>query len=184
VRIFDRMFADNRSAVDKRRFAWLIAFAGCVFACDQYTKALALEHLLYQQSVPVFVPWLSWTLVYNYGAAFSFLAKAGGAQHWFFVGIASAAVLLLPIWMRRLHAQQRLLAIALALIWSGALGNLVDRLRFRYVVDFIHVHWKDVWHYPVFNIADSAITIGAVLLIIYELFYAKKFNQSNTQQSS
>jgi signal peptidase II len=136
---------------------------------DQYTKYLALKHLVYQQSVPVFKPWLDWTLVYNHGAAFSFLSLPGGSQHYFFSGIALLAAIGIPIWLRKLTSSEKLLALALSLIWAGAVGNLIDRLRFRYVIDFVHVHWKDVWDYPVFNVADSCITIGAILLLTHEL---------------
>jgi signal peptidase II len=147
----------------------LIVLAIALLAFDQYSKWLAIKHLTYNLPVPVLQPWLSWTLVHNYGAAFSFLSVSGGGQHWFFVSIAVAAGIGLPIWIARLSQSERLLSVALSCIWAGAVGNLIDRLRFRYVVDFIHVHWRDVWDYPVFNIADSAITVGAVLLIWHEL---------------
>ena len=150
-------------------FLCLIALALVLLAFDQYSKWLAIKHLSYGVPMPVFHPWLNWTLVHNFGAAFSFLSQSGGMQHWFFVGIAASAGIGLPIWIARLKYDERVLSIALTMVWAGAVGNLVDRLRFRYVVDFIHVHWKDAWHYPVFNIADSAITVGAVLLISYEL---------------
>ncbi len=147
----------------------LVALALVLLAADQYTKWLAIQHLSYGVPVPVLEPWLNWTLVHNYGAAFSFLSQSGGMQHWFFVSIAAGAGIGLPIWISRLKRDERVLSLALTLVWAGAVGNLIDRLRFRYVVDFIHVHWKEVWNYPVFNVADSAITVGAVLLISYEL---------------
>ena len=147
----------------------LCATALVLLIADQYTKWLAIQHLSYGVPVPVLEPWLNWTLVHNFGAAFSFLSQSGGMQHWFFVSIAAGAGIGLPIWIARLKRDERVLSIALTLVWSGAVGNLIDRVRFRYVVDFIHVHWKDVWDYPVFNVADSAITVGAVLLISYEL---------------
>jgi signal peptidase II len=147
----------------------LCATALVLLVADQYTKWLAIQHLSYGVPVPVLEPWLNWTLVHNYGAAFSFLSQSGGMQHWFFVSIAAGAGIGLPIWISRLNRDEHILSIALTLVWAGAVGNLIDRVRFRYVVDFIHVHWKDVWNYPVFNVADSAITIGAVLLISYEL---------------
>jgi signal peptidase II len=169
---------ERAKSAQKRWFFILIAGAAVLIGLDQYTKALALAHLQYGVPVPVLEPWLNWTLVYNYGAAFSFLSQAGGLQHWLFVAIAAAAALLLPVWIRKLDTTRWVLALALALIWSGATGNLIDRLRYRYVVDFIHVHWRDVWNYPVFNVADSAITVGAVLLIVYELFLAKKLEKN------
>jgi lipoprotein signal peptidase len=104
----------------KRWFFLIMAAAAVLIGLDQYTKALALAHLQYGVPVPVFEPWLNWTLVYNYGAAFSFLSQAGGVQHWLFVAIAAAAALLLPVWIRKLDHNRWLLAVALALIWSGA----------------------------------------------------------------
>ena len=147
----------------------LLVLALALLAADQYTKWLAIQRLSYGVPVPVFEPWLNWTLVHNFGAAFSFLSQSGGMQHWFFVCIAAGAGIGLPIWISRLKSDERVLSFALTLVWAGAVGNLIDRLRFRYVVDFIHVHWKDVWNYPVFNVADSAITVGAVLLVSYEI---------------
>ena len=147
----------------------LLLLALALLAADQYTKWLAIQHLSYGVPVRVFEPWLNWTLVHNFGAAFSFLSQPGGMQHWFFVCIAAGAGIGLPIWISRLKHDERVLSFALTLVWAGAVGNLIDRLRFRYVVDFVHVHWKDVWNYPVFNVADSAITVGAVLLLSYEL---------------
>jgi signal peptidase II len=159
----------KRVAFSGRWYLLLILLALALLVFDQYTKWLAIQHLTYNLPVPVLQPWLNWTLVHNYGAAFSFMSVSGGGQHWFFVSIAVAAGIGLPIWITRLDRSERMLSLALSCIWAGAIGNLIDRLRFRYVVDFIHVHWRDVWNYPVFNIADSAITVGAVLLIWHEL---------------
>ncbi len=169
--ISDSAQAEDRVAAPLKSswYFFLIALALLLLAFDQYSKWLAIQHLSYGVPVPVLQPWLNWTLVHNFGAAFSFLSQSGGMQHWFFVAIAAGAGIGLPIWIARLKSDERILSIALTMVWAGAVGNLVDRVRFRYVVDFIHVHWKDAWHYPVFNIADSAITVGAVLLISYEL---------------
>ncbi len=166
------MAISNAAQTGKLKSSWkfgLLVLALGLFALDQWTKWLAVTHLSYGVPVPVLVPWLNWTLVHNFGAAFSFLSQSGGMQHWFFTGIAAAAGVALPIWISRLRSSEAMLSIALTMVWAGAVGNLIDRLRFRYVVDFIHVHWKDVWNYPVFNVADSAITVGAVLLITHEL---------------
>lgn len=145
-----------------------------LIVADQITKYYAVKHLTYGVPVPVLEPVLNWTLVHNMGGAFSFLRDSGGWQHWFFVSVALGAGIAIPIWLSRLAARQTWLCLALAMIWSGAVGNLIDRLRFRYVIDFIQVHWHDSWYYPVFNVADSAITVGAICLVIYEVFLAKR----------
>ena len=152
----------------------LLVIALVLLGLDQYTKWLAMTHLQYGESVSVFAPWLDWTLVHNSGAAFSFLNNSGGLQHWFFSSVAIGAGIGLPIWLHRLAPSERVLSVALCCIWSGAIGNLIDRLRFRYVIDFVHVHWKNDWHYPVFNIADSAITMGAVLIVSHEFIQWRK----------
>ena len=105
------------------------------------------------------------TLAHNYGAAFSFLSDAGGRQRWLFTGLASVVTLVLIVWLLRLPAQEKLTAAALGLIIGGAVGNLIDRVNNGYVVDFIDVYYND-WHWPAFNLADSAITGGVILLLI------------------
>ncbi len=139
---------------------------------DQCTKYVALNYLTYAQSVPV-VPMLNWTLQYNFGAAFSFLADAGGWQRWFLTGLSAVATVVFAVWLLRLPQQLRLLPLALALVIGGAVGNLIDRVLYGYVVDFVDVYYN-ANHFPVFNIADSAITLGAVLLIVDMLFYEPK----------
>lgn len=133
-----------------------------VLILDQVSKYWA-EHILRNDVIPIF-SWFDFSLVHNTGAAFGFLAGYGGWQHAFFVGLASAVSLVLALALARLKARERHLAIAYALIIAGALGNAIDRVIYRYVVDFIHWFYQD-WHYPHFNIADSAIFIGAALLI-------------------
>ena len=136
-----------------------------VVVLDQVTKALVLRHFELYQSIPV-LPVLDFTLLYNTGAAFSFLADASGWQRWFFSLLAIAVSVVILVWLRRLKARaQWMLSCALALILGGAVGNLIDRLRFGHVVDFIHVHWGEAY-FPAFNMADSAITVGAALLLI------------------
>lgn len=145
-----------------------------VISLDQYTKLLALQHLRFAMPVPV-ISSLNWTLLYNTGAAFSFLSQAGGWQQWLFGGLALvvSAFIVVTIW--KLPQQSRLLSIALALVLGGALGNLYDRLTLGYVVDFIDVYVNHCGalagvfpgcHWPAFNVADSAITLGAILLVL------------------
>lgn len=135
-----------------------------VIILDQWTKALADSSLQY--GVPETVlPVFNLTLQYNYGAAFSFLSDAGGWQRWLFTAIAAVVSVVLMVWLYRLQPQQRLLAAALAMILGGAIGNLYDRVVLGYVIDFISVHYAG-WYFPAFNLADSAITLGAGLLIL------------------
>jgi len=142
---------------------WL-SFSLLVLVLDQLTKWLAVTRLDYGEPVPV-LSWFNLTLVYNRGAAFSFLSQAGGWQRWFFTVVGGGAVVIIVFWLRRLSSHERWTAAGLALILGGAVGNLVDRVRLGYVVDFIDWHYGG-WHWPAFNIADSAITVGAVLLIL------------------
>ena len=144
-----------------------------VIVLDLASKWLAESSLgLYQQR-PVIDGLFSFTLAYNPGAAFSFLSDAGGWQRWFFIAIAVGMSILLLVWLARLGRDKWLEAIALSLILGGALGNLYDRVVHGHVVDFILVHWQQQWFFPAFNIADSAITVGAVMLIA-DMFWPKK----------
>jgi len=144
-------------------FKWLW-LSGMVVALDRLTKELAAGLLSLHDPVPVF-PSFNLTLMHNRGAAFSFLSDAGGWQRWFFTVVAVGVSAGLIAWLRRLDASQRWLAVALTLIVGGALGNVWDRLTLGYVIDFIEVYYAG-WYWPAFNIADSAISIGAVMLII------------------
>ncbi|HFD80819.1 MAG TPA: lipoprotein signal peptidase [Gammaproteobacteria bacterium] len=139
-----------------------------VIVVDQLTKYLANSRLEYGQPLAVF-PSFNLTLLYNRGAAFSFLGQAGGWQRWLFVTISVLASAWLVFWLRRLKPQQRLLALGLALILGGAVGNLIDRLWLGHVVDFIQLYYRS-FYWPAFNIADSAISVGAGLLIWDTLF--------------
>ncbi len=143
------------------RWLWLSV---AVVALDQASKAHVSAVFSLYESMPLF-PGLNITLLHNTGAAFSFLSSAAGWQRWFFVAIALVVSVVIVLWLRRLEAGQRWQAVALALVLGGALGNLWDRMVFGYVVDFIDVYY-DRWHWPAFNVADSAITIGAAMLII------------------
>jgi len=135
-----------------------------VIVLDQITKALANAHLVLHEPVPV-VPYFNLTLMYNSGAAFSFLSQAGGWQRWFFVAVAVAVSGALIWWLRQLRCGQTWLAVALALVLGGALGNVWDRVVLGHVVDFIDVYYGE-WHWPAFNVADSAISVGAVMLLV------------------
>lgn len=146
--------------------SWLLLSA-MLIALDQWTKYLALTHLVYQQSVPVIEGWAWWTLVHNHGAAFSFLAGAGGWQRWFFSGLAVVISSVLVAWLARTPRSDWRTALPFALVIAGALGNLVDRLRFGYVIDFIDVLYWPGKHWPVFNIADSCIVVGAIALVLF-----------------
>lgn len=139
-----------------------------VVVLDQYTKGLAQSALEYGRPREVF-SWFNLTLQYNTGAAFSFLSDAGGWQRYFFSVVAVVISAVLVVWLYRMPRQQRLLALALALILGGALGNVWDRLLLGHVVDFISVHYGGRY-FPAFNIADSAISVGAALMIFDSLF--------------
>jgi len=139
-----------------------------VVVLDQYTKGLAQSALEYGRPQEVF-SWFNLTLQYNTGAAFSFLSDAGGWQRYFFSVVAVVISAVLVVWLYRMPRQQRLLALALALILGGALGNVWDRLLLGHVVDFISVHYGG-YYFPAFNIADSAISVGAALMIFDSLF--------------
>lgn len=144
---------------------WLwYGLAVLVIALDQVTKHLADSLLAYGQP-QVLTSWFNLTLQYNPGAAFSFLSDAGGWQRWFFSSIALLISAVLVVWLYRLPRTQRLLPLSLALILGGALGNLWDRLLHGHVVDFISVHYAG-YYFPAFNLADSAITVGAACMIL------------------
>lgn len=153
----------ERSGFPPYPWVWLVVTA-LIILFDWQTKAMATEALELYRPVEVF-SWLNMTLAHNYGAAFSFLSDAGGWQRWFFIVLSSGVSLVLLVWLIRLPRQEWLTALGLALILGGAIGNLVDRVQLGYVVDFIDVFYKG-WHYPAFNVADSAITCGVVLLLL------------------
>ena len=137
-----------------------------VIGLDQFVKVWIVEHLALYRTVRV-LPVLDITLTYNRGAAFSFLAQASGWQQWLFAVLAVIVAAGITLWLRRLNGRtQRTLCISLSLIMGGALGNLIDRVRIGHVVDFIIAHWHRVYFPWAFNIADSAITVGAVLLFL------------------
>ena len=149
---------------------WL-GLAFILLLADQFTKILIVGYYHLGDSTPV-TSFFNVVRVHNTGAAFSFLAGASGWQRWFFtgVGLVAAAVI---VWMMRTHPGQKLFCFALACILGGAIGNVIDRLLYGYVVDFLDFHWAG-WHFPAFNLADSAITLGAACLILDELLRVRR----------
>lgn len=141
---------------------WL-ALAAVVFALDQLSKYAALKHLV-NGEVAV-APFLNLVLTFNTGAAFGFLNDAGGWQNAFFIGVATLVSVAIVYMLRQLRSDQKFVAVALMLVLGGALGNLLDRIRFGHVVDFIDFYYRS-WHWYTFNVADSAITVGAVMLAL------------------
>jgi signal peptidase II len=146
---------------------------------DQVTKIMISTQMKLYESIEL-IPVFKITYVHNYGAAFSFLTDAGGWQRWFFSIIAITISGLLIWWLKKLPASNKLLGSAYALVLAGALGNLYDRLAYGYVVDFLHVFYK-TWNFPVFNIADSAICVGAGLLLI-DAFLEEKVKSAKEQK--
>src|ERR1700680_876388 len=155
-----------------RATAWLLLSAFIVLL-DQVSKAYITRHYGEFEFTRV-LPVLDITRMHNVGAAFSFLASASGWQRWVFIGLAVSVSIAITIWLiklpRDVHA---LLAAGLALVLGGALGNVIDRIRLGYVIDFIHFHW-DRAYFPAFNVADSAITVGAACLLLDALLDAKR----------
>ena len=142
----------------------LLMIVICIVVLDQITKFQAVANLELGERITVFTGFDLWR-VHNYGAAFSFLSDAGGWQRWLLAAVSLVASVVISVWLWRLPKTQRLLAIALAVLLAGAVGNLIDRLLFGYVVDFISVYYAD-WRFATFNIADAAISIGAALLVL------------------
>ncbi|MGA9572820.1 MAG: signal peptidase II [Lysobacterales bacterium] len=151
----------------KMIFIWLLVSV-VVVVLDMWTKNIATAALTLYRPVEL-TSWLNMTLAHNYGAAFSFLSDAGGWQRWLFTGLALVVTGVLILWLLRLAPSEKLIGAALALIIGGAIGNLIDRVKHGYVVDFIDVYFRD-WHWPAFNLADSAITCGVILLLVDGLF--------------
>lgn len=153
------------------RFLQWLALAASVMLLDQVSKAWVLGSLRLMESLAV-TAFFNLVLVFNPGASFSFLAGAGGWQKWFFVVLALGISAWLAVMIRR-HAAERLLPAALALILGGALGNVIDRLRFDAVVDFLDFHAAG-HHWPAFNVADSAISVGVALMLLHQFRFGKE----------
>ena len=164
---------------DTRRFGrlGLLVLSLLILIIDQVSKAHFEGSLEMFQQIVVIPDYFSWTLAYNTGAAFSFLADGGGWQRWLFALIAVVVSAVLVVWLKRLGRDDTWLAIALALVLGGALGNLYDRIALGHVIDFILVHWQNRHYFPAFNFADSAITVGAIMLAL-DMFKSKKTGET------
>ncbi len=154
----------------KLKWLWLAAFS---LVLDQASKIAIDKSFQLYESIAI-VPFFNLTYVHNTGAAFSFLSEAGGWQRWFFAALAIAMSVIMTIWLTKLKEHETLLAVALSLILGGAIGNLIDRLAYGYVIDFLDVYYG-TYHWPAFNIADSAITIGVALMLV-DSFKTKQEN--------
>ena len=150
------------------KWLWLSVLAVIL---DQISKQVANAQLVLHHSLAIF-PGFNFTLIYNEGAAFSFLSNAGGWQRWFFTILSIVISGVLFVWLKKLDHSKRMLAAGLAFILGGAIGNLIDRIVYGHVIDFIDVYYKS-YHWPAFNLADSAITLGAALLILDMLLERK-----------
>ncbi len=131
---------------------------------DQITKLWVAHDMQLFQSIEI-LPYVRLTYVHNTGAAFSFLSEAGGWQRWFFAALALVIGSVIAVWLTRLKAHETLMAVSLSLVLGGAIGNLIDRLAYGYVIDFLDIYVQS-WHWPAFNVADSAITLGVVLMLL------------------
>ena len=170
------MMSSTPSVASSTRAAiwpWLLA-ALLIVVADQFTKALILANYRYADQTVV-TSFFNIVRAHNTGAAFSFLADAAGWQRWVFTGVGVAAAVFIT-WMLRTHAGQRLFSLAMTLILGGAIGNVIDRMMHGYVVDFLDFHLSGR-HFPAFNLADSAITLGAILLVLDELRRMRKPRQ-------
>ncbi len=160
------VFKSNSSSM----LPWL-GLALIILIADQFTKVLIVGYYQLGDSTTI-TGFFNIVRAHNTGAAFSFLASASGWQRWFFTAIGVAAALFI-LWMLKSHPGQKLFSFAMACILGGAVGNVIDRVLYGYVVDFLDFHWAG-WHFPAFNIADSAISIGAACLILDELLRVRR----------
>lgn len=161
-------FASPDMTIRPNALIWLL-LSLFVLIADQITKYIVLGNIQLHEAIEVIPGFLNWARAHNEGAAFSFLADAGGWQRWFFTALAVVVSGVLVTWLARTSRADWRTALPLSLVIGGAIGNVIDRIRFGHVVDFIDVYYGTM-HFPAFNIADSAISVGAVLLIIFGLF--------------
>ena len=164
--------ANSQSAFKSGAGVWLwLGVALVIFLLDQLTKIAIVGAFQLGESLPI-TSYFNLVRVHNAGAAFSFLADAGGWQRWFFTGLGTVAALVM-VYLLRMHAGQTLFCLALSLLLGGAVGNVVDRVLYSHVIDFLDFYYG-TWHFPAFNVADSAITMGACLLILDELLRVRR----------
>ncbi len=157
---------------------WWLPISVVVFLLDQWTKTIATESLKIYEAVVV-NDYLNWTLMHNEGMAFSFLADQGGWQRWGISIVAIAIVVWLLIWLKKSEIKAKFLNLGLVFVIGGALGNIYDRLNLGYVIDFIEAHYNDNF-WPAFNIADTAISVGAFFLILDLIFGEKDVNENES----
>lgn len=167
----------NQFFKSKRQTLFWLGLAVVVLVVDQVTKQWIVEQYSLGMSDRI-TGFFNLVHVHNYGAAFSFLNNEGGWQRWGFSVFAAVISLIIIVWIVRLSPQQRLEGCALALILGGALGNLYDRVALGYVIDFLDFHWSG-WHFPAFNVADSGITLGAILIILDSFLRYQNDKQSS-----
>jgi signal peptidase II len=151
------------------KWLWISALT---LVLDQASKLAVDGSMQLFESIPL-IPYFNLTYVHNTGAAFSFLAQAGGWQRWLFAGLAVVMSSIIAVWLYRLKKHETLMAVALSLVLGGAIGNLIDRVAYGYVIDFLDVYYQD-WHWPAFNIADSAICIGVGLMLLESFGVGRK----------
>jgi len=164
--------AKSKSALQSGAGVWLwLGVALIIFLLDQLTKIAIVGAFQLGESLPI-TSFFNLVRVHNAGAAFSFLADAGGWQRWFFTGLGVVAAMVM-VYLLRMHAGQTLFCLALSLLLGGAVGNVVDRVLYSHVIDFLDFYYG-TWHFPAFNVADSAITMGACLLILDELLRVRR----------
>lgn len=151
-------------------YTFRYGIAAIVVILDQITKVWVDRNIALYQQIE-YTSFFNLTKAYNPGAAFSFLSEAGGWQRWFFIGVSAVVSTVLIVWLARMKSTERWLAVAISLILGGAIGNnLIDRVIYGHVVDFLQVHWKSQAYFPSFNVADAAISCGTVLLLILTFF--------------
>jgi signal peptidase II len=165
---------DNMRDKVMLKWLWLSLLAVIL---DQASKLAIAGSMQLYESIEI-MPFFKLTYVHNTGAAFSFLSEAGGWQRWFFAGLALVVSTVIAVWLTRLKKHETLLAVALSLVLGGAVGNLIDRLAYGYVIDFLDVYYES-WHWPAFNVADSAITLGVILMLL-ESFGVGQAKQSDS----
>ena len=164
--------AKSKNAFKSGSGVWLwLGLALIILLLDQLTKIAIVGSFQLGETLPL-TSFFNLVRVHNPGAAFSFLADAGGWQRWFFTGLGTVAALVM-IYLLRMHAGQSLFCLSLSLLLGGAVGNVIDRVLYSHVIDFLDFHYAG-WHFPAFNVADSAITVGACLLILDELLRVRR----------